>query len=155
MATRKRKPNPAKRRVKGTRIQNSRLDPDHHPFKRSANLGPGPRKTKRSLRDRWECKWIAPYKQECKWVGDPSDKSMTKRETKTIKVKPDWKREYNKEYWAHLQKEKQERGVHKFRNAQRPGYKARGPTPEWERARAKAAPKKRLARRAPGPRRKR
>ena len=145
----RKKPNPKIK--KGTRVQNSRLDEAHHPFKRATRLGPAIRAGQRDLRERWECEWIAPYRQKCTWVGKAGDKPLSKRKTKIIKVKPDWKKEYNKEYWKYLKKG----AGPKFKNQERGGYANKGASPDWLASRKKAAPKKRLPSRGKGRRTKR
>jgi hypothetical protein len=105
-------------------IRNIRIDSSHSPFKRAAELGPGPKKKSRSLQLDWECKKKAKpkkgtYQQVCKYVGPIKAKRGTKR---VITVKKKAKAEYNETYENWLKKRG---GKPRFRNVVRKGYKAR------------------------------
>ena len=78
------------------------IDSSHHPFKRSASLGPGPRRHKLAQARDWKCKKPKggkKYEQICKYVGsDPALKGKKKR----IIRKPAAKARYNEKYSAWL-----------------------------------------------------
>lgn len=105
-------------------IRNPKIDATHSPFKRSAELGPGPKKHKRGLQLDWEChKKAKPkkgtYQQICKYVGPIKAK---RGKTKTITVKKKAKAAYNERYENWLKKNG---GKPRFRNRVRAGYKVR------------------------------
>ena len=62
----------------------------HNPFKTKTKLGPGPRKGSNSQTHKWKCACATPYKCLCR--------SGKKR--KTVRIKRDYKKDYNHEYKA-------------------------------------------------------
>jgi len=103
-------------------VRNRPLDREHHPFKRSRRIGVGPRGRVSVLREDWECDRLAKYKQRCVYVGPIT---RARGRVKIIKVKPDWKADYNREYWDYLVRESDRTGRTRFANRTRAGYAPR------------------------------
>lgn len=105
-------------------IRNPKIDSTHSPFKRAVELGPGPKKSSRGLRQDWEChKKRKPkpgtYQQVCKYVGK---RKALKGKVRVITVKKKAKSKYNADYEKWLQKRG---GKPRFRNRVREGYRVR------------------------------
>ena len=103
-------------------IQNKALDSSHSPFKRSRKLGPGPRKTTRTAKDEWSCKYVKPYVQVC---TAPPKKRGGKNRKKTIRRNPKYVKAYNKAHWEHQVSTRENQGGPKYANEKRAGYKFR------------------------------
>lgn len=105
-------------------IRNPRIDETHSPFKRSAELGPGPKKSSRGLKKDWEChKKKSPkrgtYQQVCKYVGK---KKSLKGTTRVITTSKKAKAAYNETYENWL---KRRGGKPRFPNRVRGSYRVR------------------------------
>jgi len=73
----------------------------HFPFKRSANLGPGPRGRSHDETKCWKCKCGNVYSDGCSCVASGKGANCPDKGTiKKIKYKKDYKRTYNDEYHA-------------------------------------------------------
>lgn len=69
---------------------------EHNPFKRKANLGPGPRGHTHHRRRRWECNGSG-YEQTCIGIAEDNSGQVLR-----ISIDPAYKATYNREYkqWA-------------------------------------------------------
>ena len=99
----------------------ARIDDSHHAFKRSGELGPGPKRRKLHEEKDWECRkgknTATEYVQVCRWVGDGKRKPMTVRRSKAKK------KAYNKSYRAWL---KRNARIQAFQaKGRKPGYRCR------------------------------
>lgn len=73
----------------------------HFPFKRSSDLGPGPRGKKHRETKCWKCKCGNVYRDGCHCVATGSGANCPKKgTTKTISYTPSYKQAYNREYHA-------------------------------------------------------
>lgn len=73
----------------------------HFPFKRSANLGPGPRGRHHDETKCWKCKCGNVYSDGCTCVSSGKGENCPDKGTvKKIRYKKDYKRTYNDEYHA-------------------------------------------------------
>lgn len=73
----------------------------HFPFKRSSDLGPGPRGSKHRETKCWKCKCGNVYRDGCHCVASGSGENCPKKGTvKKISYKPSYKQAYNREYHA-------------------------------------------------------
>jgi hypothetical protein len=73
----------------------------HFPFKRNANLGPGPRGDHHDETKCWKCKCGNIYSDGCNCVASGNGENCpTKGTTKKISYKKDYKKSYNDEYHA-------------------------------------------------------
>jgi len=73
----------------------------HFPFKRSANLGPGPRGSHHDETKCWKCKCGNVYKEGCNCVSSGSGENCPPKGThKHITYHEGYKRPYNQEYHA-------------------------------------------------------
>lgn len=71
----------------------------HFPFKRSANLGPGPRGGHHDETKCWKCKCGNVYSDGCNCVASGKGENCPKKGTmKKISYTKDYKRKYNDEY---------------------------------------------------------
>lgn len=71
----------------------------HFPFKRSSDLGPGPRGRKHKETKCWKCKCGNVYRDGCHCVASGSGPNCPKKgTTKTISYTPSYKQAYNREY---------------------------------------------------------
>jgi hypothetical protein len=73
----------------------------HFPFKRNANLGPGPRGDHHDETKCWKCKCGNVYSDGCNCVASGNGENCPdKGTTKKISYKKEYKRSYNNEYHA-------------------------------------------------------
>lgn len=73
----------------------------HFPFKRSSDLGPGPRGRKHRETKCWKCKCGNVYRDGCHCTSSGSGKNCPPKGTmKTISYTPSYKQAYNREYHA-------------------------------------------------------
>jgi hypothetical protein len=73
----------------------------HFPFKRNANLGPGPRGDHHDETKCWKCKCGNVYSDGCNCVASGTGENCPdKGTTKKISYKKEYKRSYNNEYHA-------------------------------------------------------
>lgn len=73
----------------------------HFPFKRNANLGPGPRGSHHDETKCWKCKCGNVYSDGCNCVASGSGENCPDKGTvKKISYKKEYKRGYNNEYHA-------------------------------------------------------
>lgn len=78
----------------------------HFPFKRSANLGPGPRNRHHDETKCWNCKCGNVYREGCRCAASGKGENCPPKGTiKKISFKPGYKRAYNREY--HMWRAKQ------------------------------------------------
>lgn len=68
----------------------------HYPFKTKGHLGPGPRSREMDKTDKWSCKRVGAYVQRC--TIKRARKGQGKE--KIIRIDPDYKKAYNREYKA-------------------------------------------------------
>lgn len=115
----------AKRAKRAARGAGGRIDDSHQPFKRTRQLGPGPKRAPavRQVRE-WECqKGREKYTQVCTYVGPDLNKRGKKVKSKMNAKK---KKAYNKVYRA-------------WAKANRAGLHARGPLPSYRCKRTRVA----------------
>lgn len=102
----------------------SRIDDSHHTFKRSKNLGPGPKKRKLSMAGDWECQkgknTQTHYVQVCTYVGDNRDLRGKKRRVRRKKAS---KKAYNRLFRKFAKRS--ERLARLQARGRRPGYRCR------------------------------
>ena len=119
-----------RKRSTGVRARNKpicRKKPcDYNPFKRSDELGPGPRKGGNSESKSWECTWKEKYVQRCVYVG-PEGQGYKRGRVKIITTDPAYKKRYNKDYWDFLVQNREETGKPLYENTTQPGYRYRRP----------------------------
>lgn len=102
----------------------SRIDDSHYTFKRTQNLGPGPKKRKLSMAGNWECQkgtnTKTHYVQSCTYVGPDRDKRGKKRK---VRRKKSSKKAYNRLFRAFAKRSKRLKALQA--RGRRPGYRCR------------------------------
>lgn len=119
-----------RRRSVGVRARNKPLCKkkpcDYNPFKRSDELGPGPKRQRNTEQKDWECTWREKYVQKCVFVGEEG-KGYKRGRVKIIRIDPAYKKRYNKEYWDFLVQNREEGKAPLYDNKTQANYEYRKP----------------------------